>query len=37
MPKPKQTKIRNGKQAVCPTGRPCLHCDGIVTVARPVR
>jgi len=31
-----KTKVKQGQPAVCPTGLPCPHCDGIVTVVRPV-
>ena len=35
--KRKQPKLTNGKEAVCPTGKPCQACDGIMTVARPIK
>lgn len=39
-PKTKRKKdagLRDGQPAVCPTGQPCAHCDGIVTVRRTPR
>lgn len=34
--KPKHPQFENGQPAVCPTGKPCNVCDGIVTVVRPI-
>ena len=35
--KPKQVKITGGKPVICPTGKPCIACDDIVTIVRPIR
>ena len=35
--KSRKTKITQGQAVVCPTGKPCQHCDGIVVVVKQVR
>ena len=35
--KPKNTDTIGSKPVVCHAGKPCKICDGIVTVARPIK